>query len=138
MNFRAKIEIVKIESWQKLGGLLSINFLKDLSDRWCCFFIKKNDAIWWQTASPSLYLQAFANSQFSQSLFSRENSKFSCRTCVWYSLKLSRAATGIKKKYKLYDYNPKFLWCLKVKMTLRSKFFNQLFLNKCSFRVFTL
>merc|ERR1712079_955856 len=29
------------------------------------FFHMKNGAIWWQTASPSLYLQASVNSQFS-------------------------------------------------------------------------
>ena len=37
---------------------------------------------------------------------------------------LSQSIAEILKKYKLYDYSLKFLWCPKVKMTLRSKFFN--------------
>ena len=38
MHFALKLEILKIESWQKLP---SIHFLKHLSGRWRCFFIRK-------------------------------------------------------------------------------------------------
>ena len=46
---------------------------------------------------------------------------------------LSRAVAEIKKISKVYGYIPKFLYCLRVNLSLRSKFFNQGFLKKCNF-----
>ena len=51
---------------------------------------------------------------------------------------LPRAVSEIKKMSKVYDYNPKFLHWSKVKMSPQSKFFNEPFLFKSNFKVFTL
>ena len=46
---------------------------------------------------------------------------------------ISWAVAEIKKISKLYGSIPKFLHCLRVNLSLRSKFFNQGFLKKCNF-----
>ena len=57
----------------------------------------------------------------------------------FYSLtQLSRAVAEIKKINRAQNYITKFLHCPRVNLSLKSKFFNQGFLNKCNFRVSTL
>ena len=46
---------------------------------------------------------------------------------------LSRAIAEIKKISKLYGYIPKFLHCLRVNLSLRSKLFNYVPLKKFNF-----
>ena len=55
----------------------------------------------------------------------------SATQCPW-------GLSGWKKICRIWDYNPKFLHCLGVNLSLKPKFFNQGFLNKCDFRVSTL
>ena len=57
-------------------------------------------------------------------------------TTAWdrhWGPQLSWAVAEIKKISKLYGCIPKFLYCLRVNLSLRSKFFNQSFLEKCNF-----
>ena len=65
LNFHAKIR--DCENWELVKASFN-RFSQRFVWQMVLFSYMKFDAIWWQTARPSLYLQAFANSQFSQSL----------------------------------------------------------------------
>ena len=64
---------------------------------------------------------------------------FNCQLLqIHYMPQLPRAVTEFKKMFEQYGYYPKFLHWSKVKMSPQSKFFNQVFLFKSNFKVFTL